>query len=295
MPWLINAAQLDKFRKNQKNVIVLDATWCQPGDSANPAEEFLKQHIVGARFLNLNDFVDHASALPNMLTRDEALISEKIGALGITNDHKIIFYDNSKMHTSCRALWMFKVFGHNPHQLYILDGGYKAWEKYGGKAESGEPKIVSPKPYQVSYEAHFIRTLVQLKTNLHHPEEQVVDVRNPIRYAGGPEARPGLRAGHIPGSFCFPFTTMFESDGTWKPIEKIRKHFTGIGVDLKSPIITTCGSGTTAPILNFALDLMSHTNHSLYDGSWSEWGAEKLYHGEESLAERPVETSLEKN
>jgi thiosulfate/3-mercaptopyruvate sulfurtransferase len=286
MPWLINAAQLDKFRKNQKNVVILDAT-------AN-ADEFLQRHIIGARLFDFDALKDKTSHLPNMLTRDESIISQAVGSYGITNDHKIIFYDNSDMHTSCRALWMFKVFGHNPQQLYILDGGIDAWEKYGGKMEAGEVRNVGTKNYTVNFEAHHIRTLVQIKTNLHHPSEQIIDVRHPVRYAGGVEPRPNLRQGHIPNSFSFPYYTLFESDGRWKPIEKIRRQLNGIGVDLNSPIITTCGSGTTAPILNFALDLLGHTQHSVYNGSWSEWGAQSLFPGEESLAERPVVTSLDK-
>lgn len=294
MPWLINAAQLDKFRKNQKNVAVLDVSWHLSEDNRNAREEYLAQHIIGARFFDLNDLHDQDSALPNMLIRDEKIINEKIGAQGITNDHKIIFYDNSKLHTSCRALWMFKIFGHNPNQLYILDGGYQAWERYGGKVETGPARNIGTKSYAINFEAHFIRTLVQMKTNLHHPVEQVVDLRHPVRYAGGQETRIGLRSGHIPGSFCFPFFTLFESDGRWKPIEKIRKQLTGISVDLNYPIVTTCGSGMTSAILNFALDLMNHTQHSLYDGAWAEWGSEQLYRGETSLAERPVITSLDK-
>jgi len=294
MPWLINAAQLDKFRKNQKNVVILDASWHLPAENRDAKAEFLTSHIIGARFFDLDALNDESTSLPHMLLRDEKIISEKIGALGITNEHKIILYDNSKLHTSCRALWMFKVFGHNPHQLYILDGGYSAWEKYGGKIETGESRGGAPKSYTVNFEAHFIRTLVQMKTNLHHPAEQVVDVRHPVRYAGGPEPRPGLRPGHIPGSFSFPFMTMFESDGRWKPIEKIRRQLTGIGVELSHPIITTCGSGMTAAILDFALDLMNQSSHSLYDGSWSEWGSDQLYSGESNLEERPVETSLDK-
>jgi thiosulfate/3-mercaptopyruvate sulfurtransferase len=294
MPWLINAAQLDKFRKSQKNVIVLDASWHLPAEGRNAKEEFLTHHIIGARFLDLDAFHDKETSLPNMIVRDEKIISEKVGALSITNDFKIIFYDNSKLHTSCRALWMFKVFGHSPNQLYILDGGFEAWEKYGGKVESGEPRNVAPKLYSVNFEAHYIRTLVQMKTNLHHPTEQVVDMRHPVRYAGGPEQRPDMRTGHIPGSFSFPYTTMFEQDGRFKPIEKIRKQLTGIGVDIVSPIITTCGSGMTASVLNFTLDLMNQPQQSLYDGSWSEWGSEQLYQGEANLEERPVEKSVDK-
>lgn len=293
MPWLINAAQLDKFRKSQKNVTILDASWFVPSDNRNPKEEFLQRHISGARFLDLNEFADKTSNIDSMLIRDEALISEKIGALGITEEHKIIFYDNSPLHSSCRALWMFKVFGHNPNQLYILDGGYDAWEKYGGKSETGEPRAINAKNYAVQFQAQFVRALVEMKMNLHHPREQVVDVRHPVRYAGGPEQRPNMRSGHIPGSFSFPYMTMFELDGRFKSHEKICKQLTGIGVDLSHPIVVTCGAGITGTILNFVLDLHGVEHHFLYDGSWSEWGSEQLYQGESDLSERPVATSLD--
>lgn len=293
MSWLINAAQLDKFRKSQKNVVILDASWHLPAANRNAREDFLASHISSARFLDLNDFHDHDTALANMLTRDEDKISQLVGALGITNEHKIIFYDKSDLHTSCRALWMFKVFGHNPNQLYILDGGYAAWEKYGGKVEVGEVRNAVAKSYAVSYQGHLIRTLMQMKTNVHHPAEQVVDVRHPVRYAGGPETRIGMRPGHIPGSFCFPYFTMFEADGRFKPLEKIRRQLTGAGVSLDYPIISTCGSGITSAILNFVLELLNQNNNALYDGSWTEWGSDQLYPGESSIAERPVITSLD--
>ncbi len=293
MPWLINAVQLEKFRKSQKNVMVLDASWHLPDEQRDARAEFLQQHIVGARFFDLTAFHDTHTHLPNMLMRDEKMIGEHLGMLGIQNDHKIIFYDNSKLHTSCRALWMLKVFGHNPHQLYILNGGFAAWEKEGGKIESGEAKSVAKKTYNVNFLAHYIRTLVQMKTNVHHPLEQIIDVRHPVRYAGGPETNPHLRSGHIPGSFCFPYFTLFDSTGSFKPIEKIRRQLTGLGIDVTAPITTTCGSGITSATLNFVLDLMDQPNNALYDGSWSEWGIDTLYPGEANLAERPVVTSVE--
>lgn len=293
MAWLINCAQLDKFRKNQKNVVILDASWHLPTEGRSAKQEFLQQHIMGARFLDLDDFQD-SSALPNMLIRDEQVLSERIGRMGITNDHKIIFYDHSALRSSCRALWMFEIFGHNTNQLYILDGGYAAWEKYGGKIEAGTERAIQSKNYTLNFRAEQIRTLVQMKNNLHHPAEQVIDMRHPVRFAGGKEHRPGLRSGHMPGSFCFPYFTMFETEGSFKPLDKIRKQLTGIGIEFSAPIVTSCGSGMTAAILNFILNLMGHNKHSLYDGSWSEWGAVNLYPGETDLSERPVETSVEK-
>lgn len=290
MPWLINSTQLDKFRKNQKNVIILDASFHHDGRDAKA--EFIEKHIIDAQFFDIRDFCDPNAIIPNMLLLDEKIISEKLGQLGIRNDYKIILYDNSELHTACRALWMFKVFGHNPQLLYILDGGFSAWEKSGGKIESGVAAF-STKTYQAQLQTQYLSTLDEVKKNLTASTHQVIDVRHPVRYAGGPEPRPGIRPGHIPDSFCFPFFTLFNKEGGFISLDHLKKKCRELGVDLQAPIITTCGSAITAPILNFLLDLLPHSNHTVYGGSWSEWGADTLYPGEESVDERPVETCVD--
>jgi thiosulfate/3-mercaptopyruvate sulfurtransferase len=291
MPWLINATQLDKFRKSQKNVVILDASFHHEG--RNAYQEFLEKHIIDAKFFDIDLLSDKESGQPHLLTSDEKHISDVLSKLGIRNDSKVIFYDNSDLHTACRALWMFKVCGHSPQLLYILDGGLKAWEKYGGKMEAGESSL-SAKSYTARLDRQWLRTLNDMKANLIHPKEQVIDVRHAVRYAGGKESRPGLRSGHIPGSFCLPFMTLFDKEGAFLPLDKIRRKIRDVGADIRMPIVTSCGSGMTAPILNFLLDLLSHSNHALYNGSWTEWGAGALYPGEKDLNERPVETCVDK-
>lgn len=292
MPWLINAAQVDKFRKSQKSLIILDASLHMHNSGRDAKQEFEAKHIVGAQFFDIDALRDTQSELPHTILQDEALIGEKLGQLGIRNDFKIIFYDNSDLHSSCRALWMMKLFGHNPHLLYILDGGLAAWEKYSGKTESGLSSV-KPKKYNASFQPQFLRTLPQMKTILQQDKVQIVDVRHPVRFSGGREPREGMRSGHIPGAISIPFTTLFDKTGTFQPLDKVRQEFTSMAVNIAAPIVANCGSGITAPILDFLLDLMGHKDHAVYDGSWTEWGSEKLYPGETSLDERPIETCLE--
>jgi len=44
------------------------------------------------------------------------------------------------------------------------------------------------------------------------------------------------------------------------------------GVDLRAPIITSCGTGVTAAILMLALEKLGGRQVAIYDGSWTEWG-----------------------
>jgi thiosulfate/3-mercaptopyruvate sulfurtransferase len=102
---------------------------------------------------------------------------------------------------------------------------------------------------------------------------QIVDARSAERFAGeAPEPRPGLRSGHMPRSFNVPYERLIEN-GRLVSRDRIATAFTGAGVDLDKPIITSCGSGVTAAILTFALDSLGKEAKGLYDGSWAEWGA----------------------
>ena len=51
------------------------------------------------------------------------------------------------------------------------------------------------------------------------------------------------------------------------------KIFLDAGVDTTLPVLNSCGSGVTACVVDLGLRLMGNTKSSVYDGSWSEYGA----------------------
>jgi len=55
---------------------------------------------------------------------------------------------------------------------------------------------------------------------------------------------------------------------------EIEALFAEAGITAGRPVVTTCGSGMSAALLLFALARIGRRDVALYDGSWSEWGAD---------------------
>jgi thiosulfate/3-mercaptopyruvate sulfurtransferase len=121
-----------------------------------------------------------------------------------------------------------------------------------------------------------VRDVSDIKALLKDKSAEIVDARAPERFAGkAPEPRPGLRSGHIPGAHNLPFGKLLNADGTLKSAPEIEKLFAQAGLDLSKPVVTSCGSGITAAVLALGLAQIGHRKTAVYDGSWSEWGADQ--------------------
>lgn len=255
---------------NDPSVRILDASFKLPGVTPLPREDFLGAHIPGAAFFDVDVISDHGLSLPHMFP-SEGHFADGVGALGVSNAHTVVVYDAGGWVAGPRAWWMFLAFGHA--DVRVLDGGLQKWRAEGRPLESGEadPEAVT---FNASFDPTFVRSRQQLVGNLDSRAEQLIDARPQPRFEGSvPEPRPGLRAGHIPGSRNVPYARLFDpATGAMKPLDELRAAFVDAGVDLGKPIVTTCGSGVSALVLTLALYRLGVRGSALYDGSWADWG-----------------------
>ena len=252
------------------DIRIVDATWHMPGSDRNARNEYGQAHIPGAVFFDIDEIcdLDHPSA--HMLPNAEKM-SSRMRKIGIGDGNRVIVYDNSDVRSAARVWFMLKSFG--LWDVAILDGGFQKW-----KAERYPIEDIPPIPRMRHFTARFnttkVRNLDHMLENLKHGKEQVVDARAPGRFKGTePEPRADMKSGAIPGSYNVFFKDLLNPDGTFKSPDDICTAFEVAGVDLKKPVITSCGSGITASVLMLGLYLIGHKENSLYDGSWSEWGS----------------------
>jgi thiosulfate/3-mercaptopyruvate sulfurtransferase len=265
---LVSTEWLERHRP-EADIRIVDASYFMPSSGRDARAEFAHARIPGAQFLDIDTLTDPSHPAPHMLPPAETF-AEAMGALGIGSGDRIVVYDNSPLRTAARGWFMLRHFGAS--RVAVLDGGFHKWCAEGRPVESGPTAAPRPARFEAIERQGEVVTKRMLVNGMGRP---VLDARGRGRFEGSePDPRPGVERGHIPGARNLPFGELYREDGTLKGEDELRAAFAGAGIDPEAPFIASCGSGVTANSLILAARRLGGRDAQLYDGSWSEWGAD---------------------
>ncbi|KAK2021457.1 rhodanese-like domain-containing protein [Colletotrichum zoysiae] len=265
----------------EPRTIPLCASWFLPNDGRTGIDVFRQQRIPKARFFDLDRVIDRHSEYPHMLPSPKDFAAA-MSELGIRKEDTVVVYDTKELgiFSAPRVGWTLRIFGHpNVHVL----NNFKLWVDEGLPTESGELYNVECYTYPIpKMDETKVADFEEVREiALDHNKEgaegvQIIDARSPGRFTGkDPEPRPGLSSGHMPGSINIPFNAVLDPETkAFYPPEKLRQIFQEKGVDPEKPIISSCGTGVTACVIETALEVAgwgSPEKRRVYDGSWTEW------------------------
>lgn len=267
---LISTEQLHT-RLRQTNLVVLDCRFALD-DPQHGTRSYAAGHIPGARFADLEQDLSapHIRGISGRhpLPPASALI-DKLRAWGVNNDSHIVLYDDGPGAFAARAWWLLLWLGKRDN-LFLLDGGFKAWQQ-AGLPLSTQPPANQPGNFSGQADDTLLLSAEQLQQRLGRNQLTLLDARALPRFRGEVEPLDPV-AGHIPGAQCAVFTDNLDSAGHFLPPEQLRARFDALrGTRPQEELVAYCGSGVTACHNLFAMSLAGYPLAALYAGSWSEW------------------------
>lgn len=251
------------------DMVVFDCSTYLPGEPGNKHDAFAEARIPGARMFDIDAIADQDTDLPHMVPTP-ARFAKLVGALGVSNNSRVVFYDQHGLRSSPRGWWMMRLFGHG--RVAVLDGGLPGWRHEGRPLESGPAAAPAPGHFVPDFRAGLLRGIGDVKRIVEDGDALILDARAKGRFDGtAPEPRAGLPSGHMPGAANVPVSEISGPDGRIRGAAALRALFRAAGVDGTRPVVTSCGSGVTACALALGLVQAGLPEPAVYDGSWTEW------------------------
>jgi thiosulfate/3-mercaptopyruvate sulfurtransferase len=253
------------------DLVLLDCTTYLPNEPGDILGGFRAAHLPGARLFDINAVADPDADLPHMVPTP-ARFAKLVGALGVSNASRVVFYDQHGLRASARGWWMMRLFGHAA--AACLDGGLPKWRAEGRATETGDPRPVAPATFVPDLVAARLAGIGDVKRIVAGGGALILDARSKGRFDGSAaEPRAGLPSGHMPGAASLPFTELLAADGTMRDAAALRAIFAARGADGTRPLVTSCGSGVTACVVALGAVRAGLAEPAVYDGSWTEWAS----------------------
>ncbi|AWK07446.1 sulfurtransferase [Flavobacterium crocinum] len=263
---IISAEEL--YKLNLSEIILIDAR-----GGSNAFDVYQKEHLKGARFVDLN--LDLALVPENPANGGRHPLptieqfAETLSNLGILpSEHIIVYDDKNGSNFAARFWWMMRAVGHE--RIQVLNGGYQTALQNGFPTNSGT-ETFSKTTYPIKEWQLPLADIEEVEKARKNDQNLVIDVRDKNRFDGLTEPLD-LIAGHIPGAINVPLTENLDENGFFKSAEELAQKYKSVIGDKKDEnIIVHCGSGVTACHTLLAMDYARLPIPKLYVGSWSEW------------------------
>lgn len=271
LPTMISAVQLHAIQ-DQSDLVILDCRFYL-NDHNKGRELYELGHIPGALFIDLHTQL--AGTETEQSGRHPLPIPEELSAtlaqFGVGLNSQVVVYDDMGGAIAARAWWMLVQQG---IQVYVLNGGFPAWQSSGFVIEAGINQP-TPSDQRVDIGYPWFVTEDDVVTNFEADRFQLLDARAEDRFQGENETMDPV-AGHIPGAMNRPFALNLNEQGEMKSPALLLDEWTRLLEYVEQPLVHYCGSGVTACHNVLAMNYAGLEAKYVYVGSWSQWAKRVL-------------------
>jgi thiosulfate/3-mercaptopyruvate sulfurtransferase len=245
---------------------------CQPN-----VHDYIHQHIQGAVYVNEESFRLSRMGMPHVWLPEE-LAQLILRQLGVSNDRPVAIYGSigttSTGDGMAQMVLAYSLARYGHRDITVLDGGLERWEKESMPSTQATTKGKMG-DFEVSIQKSYSASTRVLEAAIVGKESLIIDNRFPELYSGD-SGFP--KSGHIPGAINLPWTKLILPNNPCqiRSMSYLRDLLDGIGAMSGKKVLLYCATGRkSAALFNIMRFLMHYENVRLYEGSFTEWCADK--------------------
>ena len=226
--------------------------------------DFEDQHLDGAVNIARNDITTFGP-YPNMLA-DAAKVESSLGENGISNQTKVLIYDNNNNMDAARLWWTMLVYGHQTENMKVISGGLNALKAAGANFVSGDYEAETVEYTAAEKNEDLIAAKADLLAQANEPSDDVaiLDVRT------ADEVGEGI----IPGAIHVNYVDNNQDNGEFYPPSYIQRYYPDNEITPDKEVIMYCQTSIRAANSFIALHNAGYRDLKLYDGAWIEWSSD---------------------
>jgi thiosulfate/3-mercaptopyruvate sulfurtransferase len=251
-------------RIGEPDIRVVDCRWyLAPFDMRDPDDEYKAGHLPGAVHMRWDrDYNDPDHALPGMLA-SPGHFAEVMGAAGIGDETFVVAYDDNHVTVAARLWWALRVYGHD--RVAVLDGGYGRWVDEG-RPVTTDVALLPACTFTPRHRPELYATKADVLAAVSAGDVALIDGRMEGAYRSD--------GGSVPGSARLPGIEFVGDIGSWPTPAEAQRHI-GEQSDLgANRVMAYCTGGVGACGTALAYAIAGRDDVAVYDGSWTEWGAD---------------------
>lgn len=236
-------------------------------DMRAQSQAYADGHIPGAVHLP-NAAIRDVKNVPDFVP-SKAEFEKLMSSLGISNNTRVIAYDERGGIYAARLWWILNYYGHS--NVALLNGGWLKWAKEQRVVSKDTPKITASS-FVAKPDRRWIATAQDVVAAIDKPGIRIVDARTPQEIEGK-DLRNIKNGGHIPSATPVYWEDALDPDSkTFRPSDQIEKLYKDRGILPSDEVITYCQVGMRASHDLFVLHLLGYNKLRNYYGAWEEWG-----------------------
>ena len=231
------------------------------------ADAYSAGHVPGAVYLS-PVAIRVADRPPTFLPTPqefEALMAK----LGISNNTRVVVYDERGGVYAARLWWILNYFGHP--NVALMNGGWVKWSAEQRPTETAS-RAFSDVHFAARPQPQWLATAQDVVSAIDKPGVKIVDARTQAEIEGK-DLRGIKRGGFVASSVPVYWEDLLDAQQrTFKSADEIKKIYEERGVLPSQEVIVYCQVGMRASVDLFALRLIGYTRLRNYYGAWEEWG-----------------------